>query len=328
MPLFIPFLFGGAALASSAWGLKTGANGVSNLKKARERGKAAEERHRHAAERLEAAGRGTNRRAGRYAKFQAQVLTSTVRRFLDFLEQLKRKGKLREVEALAEISLTPQLLEQSRASVMEAESFLKAGASAVAAGVAASQGAVALAGLVGVASTGTAIGSLSGAAATNAMFAWFGGGSLAAGGFGIAGGTLVLGGITAAPALAFAGFALASQGERALTQAEQFSAKVDKAVAELETRRKFLGKVNRRIKELESLLSALDARARMALDELHAETFEVIREQDLRRFQTAYQLMVALGEVLRTPVLDAQGALDETFPGMKARFVKLTEAQA
>ncbi|EPB9212345.1 hypothetical protein ACRT7K_000407 [Campylobacter jejuni] len=42
-------------------------------------------------------------------------------------------------------------------------------------------------GLLASASTGTAIASLSGAAATNATLAWLGGGSLAAGGFGMAG---------------------------------------------------------------------------------------------------------------------------------------------
>lgn len=44
----------------------------------------------------------------------------------------------------------------------------------------------------GVASTGTAISSLSGAAATNAALAWLGGGTLAAGGGGMAAGQLLL----------------------------------------------------------------------------------------------------------------------------------------
>lgn len=57
-----------------------------------------------------------------------------------------------------------------------------------------------LVGAFGTASTGTAIGSLSGVAATNATLAWFGGGSLATGGLGMAGGTAILGGIVAIPA--------------------------------------------------------------------------------------------------------------------------------
>ena len=59
---------------------------------------------------------------------------------------------------------------------------------------------------LGTASTGTAIGGLSGVAATNATLAWLGGGSLAAGGGGMALGSIVLGGIIAGPALLIAAF--------------------------------------------------------------------------------------------------------------------------
>ncbi len=53
--------------------------------------------------------------------------------------------------------------------------------------------------LLGSASTGIGIGVLHGVAATNATLAWFGGGSLASGGLGMAGGTFVLGGIVLLP---------------------------------------------------------------------------------------------------------------------------------
>ncbi|PKE28866.1 hypothetical protein CWS43_18615 [Rahnella sp. AA] len=65
-------------------------------------------------------------------------------------------------------------------------------------------GAWALVSAIGTASTGTAIGTLSGVAASNATLAWFGGGALAAGGAGMSGGMLVLGGIVAAPIIYFA----------------------------------------------------------------------------------------------------------------------------
>lgn len=53
--------------------------------------------------------------------------------------------------------------------------------------------AMSIATVIGTASTGTAISALSGIAATNAALAWLGGGAVAAGGAGIAGGSLVLG---------------------------------------------------------------------------------------------------------------------------------------
>ena len=53
--------------------------------------------------------------------------------------------------------------------------------------------AMSIATVIGTASTGTAISALSGIAATNAALAWLGGGTLAAGGAGIAGGSVILG---------------------------------------------------------------------------------------------------------------------------------------
>lgn len=73
--------------------------------------------------------------------------------------------------------------------------------------------------LLATASTGTAISSLGGVAATNATLAWLGGGSLAAGGYGMAGGMMVLGGIVAGPALAIFGHIVGNKGEAALNNA-------------------------------------------------------------------------------------------------------------
>jgi hypothetical protein len=73
--------------------------------------------------------------------------------------------------------------------------------------------------MLAAASTGTAISTLTGAAATNATLAWLGGGSIAAGGGGMALGTMVLGGIVAGPALAIFGHIMGNKGEEALNAA-------------------------------------------------------------------------------------------------------------
>lgn len=73
--------------------------------------------------------------------------------------------------------------------------------------------------LLASAGTGTAISTLSGVAATNATLAWLGGGTLAAGGGGMALGTMILGGIVAGPALAIFGHILGNKGEEALNNA-------------------------------------------------------------------------------------------------------------
>jgi hypothetical protein len=73
------------------------------------------------------------------------------------------------------------------------------------AGTSTALGTWALIGAYGTASTGTSIAGLSGAAASNAILAWLGGGSIAAGGGGIATGTVVLGGIVLIPAVLITG---------------------------------------------------------------------------------------------------------------------------
>jgi len=84
------------------------------------------------------------------------------------------------------------------------------------------------------ASTGTPIAALSGIAAYNATLAAIGGGSLAVGGLGMAGGTAILGGVVAAPVLAVAGWAFASHAEEALSKAVDTKEEVNQFVAESE----------------------------------------------------------------------------------------------
>lgn len=79
------------------------------------------------------------------------------------------------------------------------------------------------------ASTGTAIASLSGAAATNATFAFFGGGSIASGGLGMAAGGAILGGLIAGPAIAILGFTMNSKAEKNLENAKARYKKVETA---------------------------------------------------------------------------------------------------
>lgn len=78
------------------------------------------------------------------------------------------------------------------------------------------------------ASTGTAISSLSGVAATNATLAWLGGGSIAAGGGGMAMGTMVLGGLVAGPALLIFGSVMGNKAETALNDARSDQEKAKK----------------------------------------------------------------------------------------------------
>jgi hypothetical protein len=89
-------------------------------------------------------------------------------------------------------------------------------------------GSWAVVGAIGSASTGAAISGLSGAAATNATLAWFGGGTLAAGGAGISGGMAVLGGIVAVPLVAIASYST----HKKANEINEEKIKLDKVIAD------------------------------------------------------------------------------------------------
>lgn len=121
---------------------------------------------------------------------------------------------------------------------------MKAGVGSLGAGALAGIASYGGAMMFATASTGTAIASLSGVAATNATMAWFGGGSLAAGGLGMAGGSLVLGGIVAGPVLAVAGFIMAAKSEENLAEAEKMYSEARLAAEQMDTMTSFIEKVS------------------------------------------------------------------------------------
>jgi len=309
MPLFVPVLIGVAVVASGGYGLKKGADGTSTILRARTLQASAQARHARATKGVEAERAHTEAEAEAYGAAKTAALSGAIRSFLDLLATLQRKGSMRDVTVIEGVELTQEDLAGYQASVVEARSLLGGAVVAGAAGAAASQSAMALVGTYGAASTGTAIAGLSGAAAQNATLAWLGGGALSAGGWGMAGGTIALGGIAVAPALALGGFALANQGQKALTQAEEFQQQVNVAVHEMGLVRETLVRIQRRMGELGDVLGALDVRAQAAVDAIDPDTFDPTDDDDLRAFQAAASLVKALGDVIRTPIIDEQGEL-------------------
>ena len=160
----------------------------------------------------------------------------------DFLEAFNQFNNLQMVNKKSNLyqfagrDEKPQelMLNIQRAS-MTANEVLKTGAIALSSGALIGIASYGGAMMFAHASTGTAIAALSGAAKTNATLAWFGGGSLATGGLGKAGGKLVLGGITLAPILLVAGAIAAAKGKEKLAEAKKMHAEAEKAVAQMNT---------------------------------------------------------------------------------------------
>ncbi|NJN59869.1 MAG: hypothetical protein HC879_21475 [Leptolyngbyaceae cyanobacterium SL_5_9] len=319
MIFIIPIILGAAALVTAGVGVATGVDGVAKIEKAKKRGKAAQKRYDQKRQSVEDTLQATQSLAEEYGQLQIQVKLQTIGRLVAFIERIGQKASQSDVEFLEGLEgVSPQQIQEYKTAALEAERFATSGLTAVGAAYAAGQGTIALVGLFGTASTGAAIGGLSGAAAWNATLAWLGGGSLAAGGGGMALGTLVLGGIAVGPALMIGGFVLGGQGEKALTEARRYEAEVTTEVAKLDAFEDFLGQVQRRITELKDLVKAIDDRASDGLTELESQP--LVRERDAAKFQQVALLVKALAEIMKTPVLDAKGNLNQATATLKAKY--------
>ena len=184
-----------------------------------------------------------------------------------------------------------------------------------AAGALTAIGAYGAATTLATASTGTAIASLSGAAATNATLAWFGGGSLAAGGLGMAGGAAVLGGLVAAPALAVMGCILSAKASKNKDEAYSNLAKARQYKEEMKTLRTLCDGIRDRADMYTSLLHALRAELAPLNDRLarivQTSGSDFTRYTPDERGTVAASIAVAkaVKAVLDTPILTEDGKL-------------------
>lgn len=322
MIFVIPIILGAAALASAAYGAVKGAEGMGKMNEAKEIGELAQEKYDLAKSELQVEWEATNRLAEVYGKLQDRVRERTIGRFVDFIKRTGQNASQSDMQFIAGLEgLSVQQLKEYEAEAIKAEQFAKGGATAALAGAAAGQAATSLATSVGVAGTGAAISGLSGAAAWNATLAWLGGGSLAAGGGGMALGTAVLGGITVGPALAVGGFVLAGKGEQALTKAREYEAKVNVEIRRLEAAGDFLQRVEQRVRELGKLLYKLEKLANQSLNELESQPFD--RQRDAAKFQQVALLIKALAEIRKTPILDSEGNLNPATVTIEAKYSTL-----
>lgn len=327
MVFIIPIIFGAVAAVTAVMGAAAGADGLNKMQQAEAIGKKAEKRYQSKKKHVQLTEEQTRKRLNEYGYLTVQIRKDTVGRFIHLAEKIKQKVSVRELEFLQGLEgATLPEINSYRDSVAEARNLLaNTGATLGAMGgtaAAAYSGAFGLAALVGTASTGTAIGTLSGAAATNATLAWLGGGAVAAGGGGMALGTLVVGGFALGPALMVGGFMLGGQGEKALTQAAEYAAQVDAAVATMDAYIDYLKDgVQRRIQELEEVLKYLDYDCQIALEDLETaiqQGFNI--QRDAEKYQRAASLVKALMEIIRTPLLDRQGNLNPEHTRLLAAY--------
>lgn len=325
MIFIIPIILGALALGTAVAGAVSGIDGMSNIQDAKEIGKKAQRRYEKAVNGIQKEWQTTQELAESYGQLQIDIKVDTIGRFVKFLEKINRQASQENKDYLKGLEgISVQQIREYKTTALQAEKIAIGGVKALGAAAAAGQSTLTAVGLFGTASTGAAISGLSGAAASNATLAWLGGGALAAGGGGMALGTLVLGGIAVGPALAVGGFMLASQGEKELTKAIEYEAKVNTEIANIDDAQGILGTIQCRIHELGELALEINERATDLLNRLESKPFNP--KENASQFQQVALLIKALAEILKTPILDSQGNLNPVTSTIRAKYAKLANS--
>lgn len=313
----VPIILGAIAAGTAVYGIYKGASGAIDHSDADDINKDAASMVNAARKRVSTQREATNAELVDYGARKLRAFNGVIDDFIRVFGRLKNV-ELSQSVALEKLNLG-DFTTQTLTGLREDYQALKDAGLGVGAGL--SSGAALAFGayngtmMLATASTGTAISSLGGVAATNATLAWLGGGSLAAGGGGMALGTAVLGGIVAGPALAVFGHIMGNKGEEALNharsnleQARTIAADADKVVSQLDA----IWQVTRLAN---STFSGVTTRLRRAVRDLElvleseGEDFSALSSSSRDKVFRAVKLAQLVKALIDTPILDEAGQL-------------------
>lgn len=285
--------------------------------------------------RLNIAKRKTNTALKNLGKKKASILATSINEFVREFEKLKNVN-LKESDGLSELSklkFDERVLKELKEMGSLATSIAGGAAGGALGGA---MTAFAAWGLVTgkafgfAASTGAALSGLSGAAATNATLAFFGGGSLASGGLGIAGGTAILGGLVAGPALAVLGLVVGAKATKQKEHAYANLAIAQKNAAEFNMASTLCDAISERCALFQTLLEDLDKRFKPLLKAMedainnNGTDFSDYSEESKKTVIATISAVVTIKSVLDTPILTKDGQLTGTSSTLLQKMGLLT----
>lgn len=229
----IPFILGAAAVGAAIFGAKKMIDSSDNNSRAEELQISAKEIYDEAIARLEYSRENTNEMLEQLGTTKVDIWANDMNGFIDAFSKFKNVKQEGTLALEGSLDITPENIKAIKKSALKASEMVNAGLGSLAAGTLAGVAAYGGASMFAAASTGTAISTLSGAAATNATLAFFGGGSIASGGLGVAAGSAVLGGVVLGPALALAGMFMSAKSEENLAKAEKMYAQATNAAEKM-----------------------------------------------------------------------------------------------
>ena len=315
----IPLIFIGIAAVTGATGIgKTIKAGVDQSK-AKQINTDANERVENAVERLDILRKECGAALEDLGNEKVFVLNENMVSFVNDFQKIKNVD-FRESVGLSELSklhIDQKEFEELGQLTNFAFELSKGSIAGAAGGAITAMGAYSAAGALAAASTGTAISTLSGAAATNATLAFFGGGSLATGGLGMAGGAAVLGGLVAGPALLVMGLITGAKAGKNLENAKANLAQADVICEELDAGADQCIAIRRRTTMFYHLLARLDAKFLPLIHRMQAvlrnegDDYSLYSDEAKKVVVSAASIAVTIKAVLDTPILTESGELTE-----------------
>ncbi len=317
MPL--PLLFIGVAAATGSVGVGASIKAGVDTGNAKKINKTANELVEESTELLNAQRKACGDSLTHLGEEKLYILNSTITQFLNSFSQLKNVD-FKDCEGLDELGklhIDQKDFEEMQKMVSFAGSIAGGAVAGTASGALVAFGAYGAAQALACASTGTAIATLSGAAATNATLAFFGGGSLAAGGLGMAGGTTVLGGLVAGPALMVMGLVAGTTAKKNLEKAYTNRAEALQIAEELSAASAQCEMIRRRTYEFYNLLARLDSHFLPLIykmeDIIKAEgvDYSHYEIESKKVISSCASVAVSIKTVLDTALLTEDGVLSE-----------------
>jgi hypothetical protein len=315
MPL--PLLIG-LAVVAGGWGVKKGVDAKDDFDSAKRLNSRAKKIFNSAKEKLETERSQTQSTMERLGERKFNMYKDQVIPFVDTFSKIKNLDfKDKEIIENGLTGFDESQLKDLKSSALGIKDVVGGGITSVGAGGLAGMAVYGGIGSLGYATGGvTAISGLSGAAATNATLAWLGGGSLASGGMGMAGGAAVLGGIVAGPVLAIGGMMLASKAEEAKHDAWGNVEKAELAAEEMKTAVVATRGIKTRFVEVNELLRILDIAFKPQLAKLvtliaTTNNYTEFTEQQKKEVYQVFQLAVTIKNILEAPIITKKGELNK-----------------
>ena len=318
----LPLIIIGAAAAATAFGGKKAYDGYKTKQEANEIQENLFRKYNNRKEQLDKIQQNTDEALNNLGDLELSIGKSISEFEIlakELLVKLEKSGYKNQ-----KLTIPQNQLDKINDYAFSTTEFLATVAAAGTASAAAATGAAASFAVYGgvmtfaAASTGTPIATLSGAAAYNATMAAIGGGSLAAGGWGMAGGAMVLDSAAAAPILAVAGWAYAKHAEKALTNAEKQSEEVNKALEKMNLAEVRLNKITNYIQRINLSLTSINNTFIEYFDALKAMHQTIMKRHQgedisideskecLQKIDNGYALAAIMTEIITTPIFKPQ----------------------